>query len=49
MKRIIITKTQVWDEEMPDVGVSVEEFVDQVLADSSPDFDQMEVEVLDRG
>jgi hypothetical protein len=49
VKRIIITRTEVWDEEMPDVGVTVDEFVDQVLADSSADIVQLDVEVLDRG
>ncbi len=47
MRRIVVTKTQVWEAEIPDVGYSSEkEFLDLLLADASPDYEDVEVEEL---
>lgn len=41
MRRIIVTKTQVWEEVIPDIAV-VEDIVDQLLAED-PDYEEVEV------
>ena len=45
MRKIIVTRTQVWEETIPDVGleVEVEEIVGMVL-DTEPDYEDVEVE-----
>ena len=43
MRKIIVTRTQVWEETIPDVGVEAEEIVGMVL-DTRPDYEDVEVE-----
>ena len=45
MRKIIVTRTQVWEEELPDVGFEVEEVV-TLLLDEPPDSEDVEVEEL---
>ena len=43
MRTIVVTKTMVWEESIPDVGVEVEEVVEMLLAEC-PDSESLEVE-----
>ena len=43
MRTIVVTKTMVWEESIPDVGVEVEEIVEMLLGED-PDYEDVEVE-----